>query len=31
MTVERVELSREPLPEYVPLVQGVAVPLDEHA
>jgi NAD+ synthase (glutamine-hydrolysing) len=31
MTVERVELSSEPLPEYVPLVPGVAVPLDEHA
>jgi hypothetical protein len=31
MTVERVELSSEPLPEYDPLVPGIAVPLDEHA
>ena len=31
MTVERVELSSDPLPEYVPLVPGVALPLDEHA
>ena len=31
MTVERVELSADPVPAYEPLVPGIAAPLDEHA